>query len=411
MADPEEEQVRELFARFRDESVVDSPGPDLARVHGLARRRQITQRTTLSVVALALLAVPAVGYRLVANDPGASDHAGGPPQQVSGAPSERPSEEASVAVSTSSATVQKPVTRDDIMAATLVIPAWPEKRAGCPSGEVDLDRLGPVSRDQQFSVGKVVPVDVDRDGDTEAVGLFSCGYEGTVDQVLAVGRDDRGAPRVTGRVVGSGDADPLMDLIDLRPGSDGAVDVHVAEQIGSEQDVIERQWRSYRWSGRQFTQVDGPRQFTPVAASTDLGLSVTSTPFGARSDNSWAATVTVAVTNAGPNRAPGVWLDLYVTTADNSGLARQLKVTPECTVTDTRADGKLTGVHLVCHQPALAGGGNRETTFQVRLPVANGARALNVTAFVAAEQPGVRMLGDLGGLPNSATLTMPAPAG
>ncbi len=104
-----------------------------------------------------------------------------------------------------------------------------------------------------------------------------------------------------------------------------------------------------------------------------------------------------------------MWLDLYVTTADTDALTKQLKVTPECTVAEARADGRLTGVHLICHQPALAGGGTRETTFQVRLPAANGPRALNVTAFVAAEQPGVRMLNDAGGLPNSATLTMPAP--
>jgi hypothetical protein len=410
MADPGEDQMRDMFARFRDESVGDSPGPDLAWVHGLARRRQIARRTTLSVVALAMLAVPAVGYRLLAQEAG-QPHETVSPQQVSGAPSERPSEDPSVAVSTSSATVQKAVTKDDLMAATLVIPAWPGKREGCPAGEVDLDRLPPVSREQQFSVGKVVPVDVDRDGDTEAVALFSCGYEGTVDQVLSVGRDDQGALRVMGRVVGSGDADPLMDLIDLRPGRDGAVDVHVGDRIGAEQEYVERQWRSYRWNGRQFAQVDGPRQFTPVAPSTDLGLSVTSTPFGPLSDSAWTGAVTVAVTNAGPNRAPGVWLDLYVTSADNAALARQVKVTSDCTTTDVRADGRLTGVRLVCHQPALADGDNRETTFQVRLPEANGPRALTVMAFVYAEQPGVRMLDDMGGLPNSATLTMAAPTG
>lgn len=411
MADPAEDQVREMFARFREESIGDSPGPDLATVRGLARRRQINRRTALSVVALAVLAVPAVGYRLVANDAGLAHQPGQTPQQVSGAPSERPSEEPSVAVSTSSTTVQKPVTREDLMAAQLVIPAWPQMRAGCPTGEVDLGKLGPVSTQQQLSVPKVVPVDFDHDGDTEVVALFSCGYEGTVDQVLAVGRDDQGVLRVMGRVVGSGDADPLMDLIDLRPGRDGAVDVQVADKIGGEQDFIERQWRSYRWSDRQFAQVDGPRQFTPVAPSTDLGVSVTARAFGPQSDGAYTGSVTVTVSNAGPNRAPGVWLDLYVTTADNSALARQLKVTPECAVSEVRDDGRLAGVRLICHQPALASGGAREAVFQVRLPVANGPRALNVTAFVAAEQPGVRMLNDVGDLPNSATLTMPAPAG
>ncbi len=264
MADPAEDQVREMFARFREESIVDSPGPDLSRVRGLARRRQINRRTALSVLAVAVLAVPAVGYRLVAHEAGQPEPHGKAPQQVSGAPTERPTEEPSVAVSTSSTTVQKPVTREELMAATLVIPAWPDKREGCPAGEVDLDKLGPVSMQQQLSVPKVVPADVDHDGDAEVVALFSCGYEGTVDQALAVGRDAQGALGVMGRVVGSGDADPLMDLIDLRPGRDGAVDVQVGDQIGGEQDFIERQWRSYRWNGKQFAQVDGPRQFTPV---------------------------------------------------------------------------------------------------------------------------------------------------
>lgn len=411
MADPGDVEVREAFARFRAESLVDSPGPDLARVRGIARRRQITRRTMVSVLALAVLAVPAVGYRLVGQqaetpvDPG-------PPQQVSGLPSERPSEEPSTAVSTSSATVQKPITRADILAATLAVPAWPVKRTYCRSGDVDLDKLGPVTVEQQFSVGKVISVDVDRDGDTEAVAVFSCGYEDSVDQVLAVGRDDQGGLRTMARVVASGDSDPYTDVVDLRPGVDGAVEVYLYERITlAEPEFVEKQWRSYGWNGRQFTQVGGPRQWTPTAPSTDLGVSVTTAPFGAASNGVWTGGITVTVTNAGPNRAPGVYLELYVTTADSSGLAKQVKVTPECTTTDARLSTGLTGVRLVCHQPALASGANRETSFQVRLPVANGARLLNATARVDSEQPGVRIVEDTGGLTNWVSVALPAPPG
>jgi hypothetical protein len=413
MADPGEAEVREAFARFRVESLVDSPGPDLARVRGIARRRQITRRTMVSVVALAVLAVPAVGYRFVGHraetpvDPG-------PPQQVSGLPSERPTEEPSTAVSTSSATVQKPITRADILAATLAVPAWPAKRAFCPSGDVNLDKIGPVTVEQQFSVGKVISVDVDRDGDTEAVAVFSCGYEDNVDQVLAIGRDEHGGLRTLARVVASGDADPYMDVVDLRPGVDSAVDVYLYERISlADPNVVEKQWRSFGWNGRQFTQVGGPRQWTPTAPSTDLGVSVTTGPYGAASNGVWTGTVTVTVTNAGPNRAPGVLLDLYVTTGDGSVLAKQVQVkaTPECTTTDVHLSVGVTGVRLICHQPALASGASRETSFQVRLPVANGARVLSASTHVHAEQPGVRILDDLGGLTNSVTVALPAPPG
>jgi hypothetical protein len=411
MADPGDVEVQEMFARFRAESIADHPAPDLARVRGMARRRQVTRRTTLSVVALALFAVPAVGYRLTALEPDPPS-ATETPQQVSGAPSERPSESPSTAASTSSATLQKPVTKADIMAATITILSWPKQRNVCPSGEVNIAKLGPVSVEQQFSVGKVIPVDVDRDGDEEAVGIFSCGYEGAVDQVLAVGRNDQGGLRTLGRVVASDDSDPLMDLVDLRGGNDGAVDVSVSEQIGyTDQRVIEKQWRSYRLNGQKFTQVGGERQFTPVAPSTDLGLSVTTGPFGVPSGGVWTGTVTVTVTNAGPNRAPGVFLEFYVSSGDGAALSKPLKVTPECTTEDVRVDGRLTGVHLICHQPALASSADRTTTFQVRLPTANGARDLNVSAFVYAEQPGVRTLDDVGGQANSAILTMAAPAG
>jgi hypothetical protein len=157
--------------------------------------------------------------------------------------------------------------------------------------------------------------------------------------------------------------------------------------------------------------VGGERQFTAVAPSTDLGLSVVPGPFGAPSGGVWTGTVTVTVTNAGPNRAPGVFLELYVSSGDGAALSKPLKVTPECTTEDVRTDGRLTGVHVICHQPALASGADRTTTFQVRLPTANGARDLNVSAFVYAEQPGVRTLDDVGGQPNSAILTMAAPAG
>jgi hypothetical protein len=410
MAEPEDVDLQEAFAQFRADSTTDGPVPDLAGVRGRARRRQVTRRAMLSVVALAVLAVPVVGYRLAAQQaemPVGRERV----HPVASEPTERPSEGPSGKASTSSATIQKPVTRDDVMAATLSIPAWPEKRP-CASGEVDLGKLGAVSVEQQLAVGKVIQVDVDRDGDAEAVAILSCGYEATIDQVLAVGRDSQGALRTLARVVSSGDATPLMDLVDLRPGDDGAVDVRVGDRIGeAEQGYVERQWRSYRWNGKQFTQVSGPRQFTPVAPSTDLGLTVTTTPFGAPSGGMWSGGITVNVTNGGPNRAPGVLLDLYITTADSGGLSKQLRVSPECTVDDVRADGRLTGVHVVCHQATLASGGNREVAFQVQLPVANGPRALNVSAFVYAEQPNVRVLSDVGGLANSSILTLGAPAG
>jgi hypothetical protein len=408
MADPGDAEVQEIFARFRAESIADHPAPDLARVRGMARRRQVTRRTMLSVAALALFAVPAVGYRLAAHEPG-TPHATRPPQQVSGAPTERPSESPSIAASVSSATIQKPVTKADIMAATITIPPWPKQRDVCPSGEVNIGKLGAVSMDQQFSVGKVIPVDVDRDGDEEAVGIFSCGYEGAVDQVLAVGRTDQGGLRTLGKVVASNDVDPLMDAVDLRAGTDGAVDVNVAERIDTEQEYIEKQWRSYRWNGQRFTQAGGNRQFTPVEPSTDLGLTVTTGPFGAPSAGVWTGTVTVKVTNGGPNPAPGVYLELYVSSGDGTPLSKPLRVSPDCSAEDVRTDGKLTGVHLICHQAVLASGADRTTTFQVRLPTANGARDLNVSVFVHAEQPGVRLLHDSGGLPNSAILTLGAP--
>jgi hypothetical protein len=409
MADPGEAEVREAFARFRAESLVDSPGPDLARVRGIARRRQVARRTMVSVVALAVLVVPAVGYRFVGRET-ESPVDPGPPQQVSGLPSERPTEEPSTAVSTSSATVQKPITRADVLAATLAVPAWPSRRDACPSGQVALDTLGPVTTEQQLSVGKVISVDVDRDGDTEAAAVFSCGYEGSVDQVLAIGRDDRGDLRTLARVVAGADADPYMDVVDLRPGRDGAVDVYLYERIGEpEPEFVEKQWRSYGWNGKQFTQVDGPRQWTPAAPATDLGLSLTTTPFGAATGGFWTGTITVAVTNAGPNRAPGVLLDLYVTTGDGTSLTRQVEVTPACVTTDVRVDGGVTGVHVVCHQPALAAGAQRETVFQVRMPVSGAARPLSVTALVYSEQPGVRVINDVGSLTNSATVTLGAP--
>ncbi|GIJ52599.1 hypothetical protein [Virgisporangium aurantiacum] len=411
MADPGDVEVQEMFARFRAESIADHPAPDLARVRGMARRRQVTRRTMLSVAALALVAVPAVGLRLAAQDVHSPSTGGPPQQQVSGAPTERPPDSPSTAASVSSATLQKPVTKADIMVATITIPNWPKQRDVCPSGEVNIGKLGAVTMDQQFSVGKVITFDVDRDGDEEAVGIFSCGYESAVDQVLAVGRNDQGGLRTLGRVVASSDADPLMDVLDVRTGTDGAVDVNVGERIDqAEPEFVEKQWRSYRWNGQKFPQVGGERQFTPMAPATDVGLSVTTGPFGAPAAGVWTGTVTVTVTNAGPNRAPGIYLDLYVSSGDGAALSKPLKVTPECTTEDVRVDGRLTGVHVICHQPALASGANRTTAFQVRLPTANGARDLNVSVFGYAEQPGVRALRDVGPQANSAILTLAAPA-
>lgn len=407
MADPGDSEVREVFARFRAETSSQLPPPDLSAVRGRARRRQVNRRAMLSVAALALLAVPAVGYRLAGDQVG-PDLPPGPAQQVSGAPTERPTESPTSAASTSSATIQRAVTRADIMAATLTVPAWPEPwDDDCPSGEVKVDKS---RAGQPLTVGKVVAADVDRDGDDEAVAIFSCGYEAGADQVLAVGRNEQGELRTFGRVVVSAGDEPVKDVVDLRPGRDGTVDVLVADMLNQNEEAFaEKQWRTYRWNGRQFGQSAGPREFTPVAPSTDLGVTVSTTPFGAPADGAWAGGVTVTVKNSGPNRAEGVYLDVYVTGGDGRPLGKQLKVTPECALTDVKPDGKVTGVHLVCHQPALAVGAERSSTFQVRLPTANGARDLNVSVFVYAEQPGVRVLNDTGPLTNSAILTLAAP--
>jgi hypothetical protein len=91
MAEPEDVALQEAFAQFRADSTTDGPVPDLAGVRGRARRRQVTRRAMLSVVALAVLAVPVVGYRLAAQQaemPVGRERV----HPVASEPTERPSE-------------------------------------------------------------------------------------------------------------------------------------------------------------------------------------------------------------------------------------------------------------------------------------------------------------------------------
>ncbi|MFG2058472.1 hypothetical protein ACGFI9_31050 [Micromonospora sp. NPDC048930] len=240
----------------------------------VARRRRNRVVTLIVTTGLAVL-LPAGAF--MGTGRGQPDLAG---TSTSPVPSETPaSPTPSLSASaTSVATVpgstrsgsDRSITLAQLTGAPVAVPAW-EWIGGapgrCASGRVQLRPSGDVAA-ARVGVVTLVRSNLDDDPGLETAALLRCGYG--AEQVVAFGRDDEGQIVTLGLVVATDRATPAIVRIARR--SRGGVTVTVADTRDPE--AQQRQERSYAWTGQRFTQVGGPRAFTPVTQPADLGLTV-----------------------------------------------------------------------------------------------------------------------------------------
>ncbi|SCE91932.1 hypothetical protein GA0070607_3212 [Micromonospora coriariae] len=268
------------FNRYRNVLLAEIEVPGPAEVRRTVRRRRRRHRATAASVAIALLGGPAVGYAALDRPdqpPGPVDPT--PGLTASPTPNGSPSPTAAPSVTTASPTrVIAPdgrISRAQLLAARVDLPAWRPGPAGCPVSGARLSGDPATAKEGTNALEAIDYADVDGDGATETVAMLQCSF-GTrgPQQVVAFDRDEAGRIVTIGRVVATALEKPQW-LTALDGRSDGIVRVEVADLPpggGWPGEWSQRQWRGYRWTGERFSQVEGPTSFGPNPYSTNLAV-------------------------------------------------------------------------------------------------------------------------------------------
>ncbi|MEV4119096.1 hypothetical protein [Micromonospora sp. NPDC049645] len=300
-------RLRERFAAYRAETVahLSGPGPDQAR--RTLRRRRRTRAVVVAVTAIVLAVLPIVANAALRGDgsvptPAQTGEPTTPPPSVP-APTPSTPLTPSAATPSSPAAPDGRISRAQLLAARVTLPAWPSYAQRCDTSDV---RLQPWSRAQNGPLLADLELgytDLDDDGATETVALVTCAAgEGSVKQLVAFDRDERGRIVTMARVVGF--AKGLDDITDAVVTEDGKVRAQVVDIqpcCSMPSYWAQQQWRTYRWTGDGFTQVEGPRSFGRDPRLTDLVLSGGDLVLGPSGvDGTRPGTLTLTVTNKGP---------------------------------------------------------------------------------------------------------------
>ncbi|MFI6231944.1 hypothetical protein ACIBD9_00110 [Micromonospora sp. NPDC050784] len=300
-------RLRDRFAAYRAETVcqITGPGPDQAR--RTLRRRRRTKAVAVAVTAIALAVAPIVANAALRDDGSVPVPAqtGEPTTPPTSAPAPTPSTPLtpSTTTTTSPAAPDGRISRAQLLAARVDLPAWPSYASNCATSDV---RLRPSGRDTSVSTLADLDLsytDLDGDGATETVALVTCRLgEASAKQLVAFDRDGHGRIVTMARVVGTKEG--LDDITDAAVTEDGTVRAEVADIqpcCSTPSYWAQKQWRTYRWHDGRFTQSDGPRSFGKDPRLTDLVLTGGNLVLGpAGTDGKRPGTLTLTVTNKGP---------------------------------------------------------------------------------------------------------------
>ena len=298
-------RLRDRFAAYRAETIsqIAGPGPDQAR-RTLRRRRQ-ARAVAVAVTAVALAVAPIVANAALRDDGSVPVPAqtGEPTTPPTSAPAPTTASTPSATTTTSPAAPDGRISRAQLLAARVDLPAWPSYASDCATSDV---RLRPSGRDTGVSTLADLDLghtDLDGDGATETVALVTCRLgEASAKQLVAFDRDRQGRIVTMGRVVGT--AEGLDDITDAAVTEDGKVRAEVADIqpcCSTPSYRAQKQWRTYRWHDGRFTQSDGPRSFGKDPRLTDLVLTGGNLVLGpAAAGGKRPSTLTLTLTNKGP---------------------------------------------------------------------------------------------------------------
>jgi hypothetical protein len=397
--------IDDAFTAFRAGGPLVHPtGADAARATIKHRRRvRLIAATAAAVVAVM---IPATGYAT-----GLFDAKGPPPVPGnSTGPSVDPSVSDSPPSASASMTPIAPdgrITMAELAHATVDFGGTPRDQSLCSGSKFTFhgNPTGGKYPDVAYSIEKVINVDFDHDGAEETIALINCTIEGHASVVLALDRDTDGKIVTVDQVVITTAKSPFKSVFDVRADANGAVGVQVGDIAvccAATEEMVEHQWRSYSYDGSAFTQTGGRTSFTPVAAPTDLGVTITGLKLGKPVKGVRKGTATVTVTNHGPKAAPGAVVRFSI--GGSKVLSAALQITTDLHDCTTSKNGDLPGngdVYLVmieCHLFGFKVGESRSYTFRVSSSTANDpaftapAYPDSVASSVQPEQPGVRLL-------------------
>ncbi|MER7459471.1 hypothetical protein [Micromonospora sp. NPDC126480] len=321
MTEPEDILVDGEFAAFREAyAPVVHPAGTAAVRETVRRRRRRAAVVTAAAVVLAV-AVP-VGATAALHRP---DPAPGPARTGSPTPSGTTGSPTTTPSSTASPTPAAPdgrITRAQLLAARLDLPAWPDHVPdSCATDDVRL-RSGPQDDAVPTLLDGPRHGDLDGDGATETVVLVACRFgEASAKQVVAFDRDAAGRITTLGQVVGTREG--MDDITDFSVPADGKVRAYVADVqpcCGTPVWSPQRQWRTYAWTADRFEQTAGPTAFGVDPRLTDLTLTAGDLVLGPSDANGdRTATVTVTVTNEGPVDVPWLGFTDFFTIGEPAG--------------------------------------------------------------------------------------------
>ncbi|WNM42564.1 hypothetical protein RMN56_15015 [Micromonospora halotolerans] len=301
------------FAAFREAYAPAVQPAGTAAVRETVRRRRRRAAVVTAAAVVLAVAIP-VGANAALHGP---EPTPGPAQTATPTPSQTtpsPSPSSSPTPSAADPTPTTPngrISRSQLLAARIDLPTW---RPGpvCTAGPTRI--AGTYRNEGDVLLDGLAYGDVDGDGAIETVALLRCLiFQSGPSQVVVLDRDSAGRIVVVGQVTRSEAPSPQW-LLGVQVAGNGTVRVEMADigpGGGWSLDWSQRQWRGYRWTGKRFTQVDGPSSFGPNKHLVDLTVTAGDVAWGAKdADGTRTGTITVTVRNL--SEVPAKLVELHL---------------------------------------------------------------------------------------------------
>lgn len=261
MSDSLDDLIHGAFAQFdAEERGSGEPAPGAATVRGTVTRRRRIRYASLSLLLVALVAVPVALVTTVGHDKG------GPPPVGSTSTAPSPSVSPSAVVPTG------PLTVADPRNGTITMPAFPGYANDCQAAgpRTFVDGVYRSSNDVIWSIGELAPIEANLDGKpgNELLTTVSC-HTGTfvyATQLIALSVGPDGALSVLGFVINSPDAPNLDFSLDQVKVTGDVVSVTTTGPtvLGNRTPSCYHQVRGYAYRNGTFVQVSGPTKFPPL---------------------------------------------------------------------------------------------------------------------------------------------------
>lgn len=344
-----------LFADVRQEVAGHIRPAGAAAAVATVKRRRRNRVIAGAALAVALVVGPAIGLAW------ANNRTDGPPEvadptpsaSVSAEPSTSPSQSSGASASSSA---DPGIPADQLRGMTLTVPQWPaDLGTGCQSGTLKFSNgkvAGAGSKVELQMVDDPVHVDVNGDGRNETMIRVDCPLQGLFTQVLAYSRGADQKVTLLGKVVVTHvPGSDIKKVWKIEAGGPSTVRVDVGDVgpcCGMSPELPQHLWRTYGWDGQKFRQTGGATSFPPNPRTVDMAVSATKLTTTTTDQVTWSGSMSVTVTNNGPNKADAVQVvfrfpfEATVTISNGTCASDRPTQTTSCTLDAINAGAKRT---------------------------------------------------------------------